>query len=116
MKLSNKAYDALKFVALVLLPGLTTAYVTLGQIWNFPNVEGVVGTLVSLDTLLGLLLKNSTSNYPGDGDLVVTTDPKDGAKYLSLDAYKSVLDESRTSVQFQVVQNRPATLEDVEKQ
>jgi hypothetical protein len=36
MKLSNKAYDVLKWIAMWLLPALATLWLTLGKIWNFP--------------------------------------------------------------------------------
>lgn len=87
MKLSNRAYNALKFVALVLLPGFSAAYFSLAQIWGLPNSEQVVGTATVLDTLLGLLLKASTTVYDKtenapDGDLVVSQ--VDGELYASL--------------------------------
>jgi hypothetical protein len=117
MKLSNKQYDVLKFLALVLLPAASTFYVTLGNLWGFPEVEKVVGTIVAIDTLLGLMLKNASTNYEGDGDLVVTTDPSEGDKYLGLNANKPVTElEKKDLVQFKVVENRPQTLEDYNKE
>jgi hypothetical protein len=112
MKLSNKQYDQLKFVALVLLPALSTLYVTLGSLWGLPQVEKVVGTLVALDTLLGVLLKSSSSNYEGDGDLIVAT-TTEGDKGLSVDLNTppAVL-ETKNQVVFNV---RPQTLADVEQ-
>ena len=79
MKFTNRGYDALKFVALVLLPGLSAAYFSLAQIWDLPNAEQVVGTATILDTLLGLLLTNSSTKYQDpakviDGHLVVGND------------------------------------------
>lgn len=80
--LSNKAYDALKFVALVFLPAAGALYFGLSQIWGFPNGEEVVGTITLLDVFLGSILKLSNRQYNNsedkfDGALVVdTTDPE----------------------------------------
>lgn len=63
MKMSNKTYDILKFVAQILLPALGTLYFALASIWGLPKGEEVVGTIVALDTFLGALLGISTSNY-----------------------------------------------------
>lgn len=87
MQLNTRVYDVLKFVALVLLPGFSTAYFSLSQLWDLPNAQKVVGTAVIIDTLLGLLLKASTNQYNKtgggtDGDLIVND--QDGERYLSL--------------------------------
>jgi hypothetical protein len=63
LAMSEKLYDLLKWVALVLLPGLSALYFGLGQIWNLPAVEQVVGTVTVLDTFLGLVIKQSSKNY-----------------------------------------------------
>ena len=63
MKISNKAYDALKWVAQYFLPALGTLYFTLSSIWGLPYEEQVVGTVAALDTFLGVLLGLSSSQY-----------------------------------------------------
>ena len=63
MKLSNQAYDTLKFIAQILLPSLGTLYFALAGIWGFPYGEQVVGTLTAIDTFLGALLGLSSINY-----------------------------------------------------
>lgn len=63
MKLSNKAYDVLKFIAQIALPALATLYVTLAGIWGFPYAEEVVGTVTAVDTCLGILLGVSAAKY-----------------------------------------------------
>lgn len=63
MKLSNKTYDVLKWIAQYLLPGLGTLYFALSAIWNLPYSEQVVGTIVALDAFLGGLLGFSTMKY-----------------------------------------------------
>jgi hypothetical protein len=63
MKFSNKVYDVLKWIALVLLPAIATLYFALSGIWGFPYGEQIVGTLTAIDTFLGCLLGISTMNY-----------------------------------------------------
>jgi uncharacterized membrane protein YuzA (DUF378 family) len=61
--LSDKAYDILKWVALVLLPALGALYFGLAGIWGFPYGEQIVGTITVLDTFLGVILGISTIQY-----------------------------------------------------
>lgn len=63
MKLSNKLYDVLKWVALVVLPALSALYLGLSGIWGFPYGEQVSGTIALIDTFLGALLGISSAQY-----------------------------------------------------
>ena len=63
MKLTNKAYDILKWIAMIFLPALGALYFGLSQIWGFPYGEEIVGTLALIDTFLGALLGISSNNY-----------------------------------------------------
>ena len=63
MKLSNKVYDVLKWIAMYLLPAVGTLYFALSGIWDFPYGEQVVGTITALDTFLGVILGISTATY-----------------------------------------------------
>ena len=61
--ITGPLYNWLKFIALVILPALGTLYFTLAQIWGLPAAEQVVGTIVALDTFLGVILQISSTNY-----------------------------------------------------
>lgn len=63
MKLNNKWYDTLKWIAMCLLPGLGTLYFALSSIWGIPYGEQIVGTITAVDAFLGMLLGISTVNY-----------------------------------------------------
>lgn len=63
MKISNQAYDVLKFIAQILLPALGTFYFALAQIWDLPLAEEIVGTITAVDALLGAVLGISTAQY-----------------------------------------------------
>ena len=63
MKMPNKLYDILKWIAQIALPGIATLYVTIAGIWNLPFVEQVVGTVSAMDAFLGVILGISSSQY-----------------------------------------------------
>ena len=63
MKMSNKVYDVLKWIAMYFLPAIGTLYFALSGIWNLPYGEQVVGTITAVDTFLGVLLGISTAQY-----------------------------------------------------
>lgn len=63
MKLNDKVYDTLKWIAQYLLPALGTLYFALAGIWGFPYGEQVVGTITAVDTFIGVILGLSTIQY-----------------------------------------------------
>ena len=63
MKLSNKTFNQLKWVAMYLLPAIGTLYFTISSIWHLPYAEQVVGTITALDTFLAIILGISTTTY-----------------------------------------------------
>lgn len=63
MKLSDKTYDVLKWIAQILLPAAATLYVAVAEIWGFPFAKEVAGTISAVDLFLGALLGISSINY-----------------------------------------------------
>lgn len=63
MKLSDKAYDILKFIAQILLPALGTLYFALAKIWGFPYAAEIVGSISAVDAFLGAILGISSASY-----------------------------------------------------
>lgn len=61
--LNNKNYDALKWVAQILLPALATFYIATAPLLGLPKQEEVAGTIIALDLLLGTLLGISSQQY-----------------------------------------------------
>lgn len=68
MQLNSKVYDILKWITLILIPALTTAYVGLAAIWGAPFIypDEVAKTSAVICTLLGALLGISTAQYNKD--------------------------------------------------
>lgn len=63
MKLSNKTYDIIKWVVMIVLPALSALYVGLGGIWCWPYIEQVAGTISCITVFLGALLGISSASY-----------------------------------------------------
>ena len=63
MRMENRTYDILKFIAQIVLPALGTLYFALAGIWGFPYGEQIVGTITAIDTFLGAILGLSTMAY-----------------------------------------------------
>lgn len=61
--MSSKVYDALKFIAVIVLPAAGALYFALSQIWGLPYGEEVVGTITAIDTFLGTVLMIDSSKY-----------------------------------------------------
>lgn len=60
---NSKVYDVLKWIALVVLPALSTLYIGLGQFWNIPYPSQIAGTIMLVDAFLGALLGISSIQY-----------------------------------------------------
>ena len=65
---SNKVYDVLKWIALILLPAFAVFYGAVGQVWGWFEPDKVVYTITAIDTFLGALLGISTIQYNKDLD------------------------------------------------
>lgn len=63
MKMSNKVYDVLKYIAQIVLPALATFYVAIAGLWKLPYSEAISGTIMAFDALLGACLMISSANY-----------------------------------------------------
>ena len=66
MKLPDKWYDILKWITMIVIPALATAYVGLAAIWGWPYADAIAKTAAVVCTLLGALLGISTAQYNKD--------------------------------------------------
>lgn len=60
--MSNKTYDFLKNLCLVVIPVIAFISTVCG-IWNVPYTEQITATLVALETLLGAIVKIASTIY-----------------------------------------------------
>ena len=63
MKLNDKIYDVLKWIALICLPALGVAYSALAGVWGWPYADEGARTVNAVCVLLGALLGISTAEY-----------------------------------------------------
>lgn len=68
MTMSNKTYDILKYIALVVLPALATFVIAITGIWGLPYGEAIAATITAIDAFLGALLKISSNKYNSEGE------------------------------------------------
>ena len=66
MKLPDKLYDILKWLTLIVIPALATAYVGFASIWGWGYADEIARTACVVCTLLGALLGISTAEYRKD--------------------------------------------------
>ena len=63
MKLSNRLYDALKWITIIFLPALTTFVGVILKAFNVECADLVLTIMVAFTTFLGTLLGISNYNY-----------------------------------------------------
>jgi len=87
VKFTGKTYDVLKFIAQVGLPAAGTLYFTLAGLWHLPSAQEVVGSVVAVDTFLGVVLHLSTQAYNNSSDKydgALTMTPNDDGTAIGL--------------------------------
>lgn len=110
--LHGRLYELLKWVCAIVLPACGTAYLGFGDIWEWPNTDKVVASIVVIETFLGVVLGISSAVYNAsgaryDGSINVVVD--DGMKKafdLELNGDPYELDQKK-SVNFKVVKKVP---------
>jgi hypothetical protein len=68
MKMSNKLYDILKWVALVALDAIGYFYQEIAGVWSLPFGDEVLKTCVALSILIGALIGVSSAQYKKNGE------------------------------------------------
>ena len=59
----DRLYDILKWVAIIVMPALSTFIVGLGGIWSLPYAGQVAATVTAVGVLLGAFLGLSSVKY-----------------------------------------------------
>lgn len=64
LQLSNKVYDALKWVLLTVVPAFIALLTTLTTVWNWDiPLEAIIATISGFATFFGALIGISSINY-----------------------------------------------------
>ena len=77
MKLPSPVFDVLKWCVLVFIPALTTLYVSLSAIWQFPYADEVARTSAAVCAFLGCILGISNLAYKQDHEIIVKEKDKE---------------------------------------
>lgn len=72
--MTNKTYDILKYIAMIVLPACATLYGALSGIWGLPYGEQIVATISAIDLFMGAVLKISSDGYSQVGFTAGTID------------------------------------------
>ena len=63
MKMSNKMFDVLKWIAILFLPALATLVAVVFKIWDLPYGPEISATIAAVATFLGAILGVSHIQY-----------------------------------------------------
>ena len=63
MKLSNRTYDILKWVALVVIPASATLVLTVGKIWGLPYYDNIGATISAVGLFIAAIIGVSSKDY-----------------------------------------------------
>ena len=90
--MSDNVYNALKWIAQILLPALATLYFALSKIWGLPYPDQIVGTIMAVDAFLGLLLNLSNNTYKAVNrpELEYNPSPQTAQPYLILEREEGI--------------------------
>lgn len=63
MKLNNKQYDILKWVALVVIPASATLVLTVGKIWGLPYYDNIGATISAIGLFIAAVIGVSSKDF-----------------------------------------------------
>ena len=66
MKLPDRLYDALKWIALIAVPAFASFYAALAPVWGWPFADEISKTANAACMLIGALIGVSTAQYYKD--------------------------------------------------
>lgn len=69
--MNDKVYDILKWVAIIVLPALSTLIAGVFPIWGLPYGQEIAQTITAVATFLGAVLMISNARYLKNADKTV---------------------------------------------
>ena len=63
MRLSNRTYDILKWVALVVIPASATLVLTVGKIWGLPYYDNIGATISAVGLIIAAIIGVSSKDF-----------------------------------------------------
>ncbi len=62
-KMSNKVYNILKYISVIVIPAIVLFINTLGQIWDWEHTTEITASISALGVFIGALIQVSSSKY-----------------------------------------------------
>ena len=116
MKITNKSYDVIKWIVVIVIPAVITLYSTLGGIWDFPLVQEITASLAAIDVFLGVIMKISSVSYNKEYDGVLhvdTVNDETTDKYLfEVDDLDQLANKDRITLKIDAVSEADSPVED----
>lgn len=66
MRISDKTYDLLKWLAIYLIPALETLWLTIALAWNLPYTEPIGITIGAIGIFIATCIGISTKTYKAE--------------------------------------------------
>lgn len=61
--MSNKVYNVLKYISVIVVPALILLVNTIGQIWCLSHTTEILATISAIGVFLGALIQISSAKY-----------------------------------------------------
>ena len=61
--MTNKVYDVLKWISVIVVPALVLLINTLGQIWNWEYTKEISMTVSAIGVFIGAVIQISSAKY-----------------------------------------------------
>ena len=61
--MSNKVYNVLKYISVIVIPAIVLLINTLGKIWNWNYTTEISATISAIGVFLGALIQISSAKY-----------------------------------------------------
>lgn len=108
LMITGKWYDRLKYFVLIVMPAISSLYFGLGNIFDWGNVEEVIGSLAVIATFLGTVLGVSSKNFNTNEKFVGETwlAPTDGGWKRVFNVTADEIDPDRKEISFKVVDSQ----------
>lgn len=62
-KLSDSAYNIMKWLCLIALPAIATCYGVISSVWGLPYGKEITTTITAIATMIGAMIGISHVNY-----------------------------------------------------
>ena len=66
--MTNKIYDILKWVSVIVVPALVLLINTLGQIWGWEHTKEISMTISAIGVFIGAVIQISSAKYKGQNN------------------------------------------------